>query len=502
MKTRIINYVFNKTAKTVTFSDYTSIALESVLLITNATDNLIIYNFADPLKGGTVVGNILTLAYDTSSMANTDKLQIFYDDLDKTATAAKQDAIISQLKGGITTDTSTIGGDPVVTPGPGIQGVALVDSSGDPINDLPGGLPVTVTNVVKTIIPTVDIPSLRAGNVNDDLVPIMDVSNYATAYLQILGTWVGTFTFQGSDDGGTFSNVLSFGYTTKVPMLTTTVNDLIEIPLGFKYLRVRMTAWTSGSAQGVLRLTTVNNNINTNLPMLLRGTAYESQIGAVDAANTIGTGIPPAAIMGQFDDVTPTKITEDQFGNVRMSKSRMLYTQIKSTDPNNENGQTILNNGETLVHDESGEQTLADISDKLDNLADLIDGIQRPLLDGQFGRRISVIANDRNRIKTTSLTLSNTTNETTIIPANQCAYNDILAVIITNTSGTQNTRVDFRDTTSGNVIFSLQSIGGAPPAVLSLGGVAIPQTVKGSNWTVQCGTAIIDCRLLIVYSVN
>jgi hypothetical protein len=80
MKLQITNYTFNKTAKTVTFTDYTTIRLDSILLITNVTDNIIIYNFADPLLGGTVSNNVLTLTYDTSSMSDGDSLQIFYDD--------------------------------------------------------------------------------------------------------------------------------------------------------------------------------------------------------------------------------------------------------------------------------------------------------------------------------------------------------------------------------------------------------------------------------------
>ncbi len=80
MKIKIDNYTFDKTAKTVKFSDYSTIRLDSILLITNVESNVIIYNFADPTKGGSVSGNILTLDYNTSSMADTDKLQIFYDD--------------------------------------------------------------------------------------------------------------------------------------------------------------------------------------------------------------------------------------------------------------------------------------------------------------------------------------------------------------------------------------------------------------------------------------
>jgi len=80
MKKKIDNYSFNKAAKTITFTDYSTIRLDAMLLITNATDGIIIFNFADPTKGGTVLTNVLTLAYDTSSMDNADKLLIYYDD--------------------------------------------------------------------------------------------------------------------------------------------------------------------------------------------------------------------------------------------------------------------------------------------------------------------------------------------------------------------------------------------------------------------------------------
>lgn len=80
MKTNVTNYSFNKTAKTVTFNDYGAIRLDQVLLIVNVTSNTVIYNFAGSGVGGTVSGNVLTLAYDTSGMSNTDKLLIYFED--------------------------------------------------------------------------------------------------------------------------------------------------------------------------------------------------------------------------------------------------------------------------------------------------------------------------------------------------------------------------------------------------------------------------------------
>ena len=71
------SYSFNKTAKTITFTDCGNLTLDNILLITNVTDHLIIYNFADQTTTGTMVNNVLTLSYDTSSMSNTDNLQIF-----------------------------------------------------------------------------------------------------------------------------------------------------------------------------------------------------------------------------------------------------------------------------------------------------------------------------------------------------------------------------------------------------------------------------------------
>jgi hypothetical protein len=82
MNIKIDNYTFDKTAKTVTFLDYDSISLSRVMGIVNAENNVMFYNCAGTGKGGSVSGNVLTLDYDTSAMANTDKLQIIYDDKD------------------------------------------------------------------------------------------------------------------------------------------------------------------------------------------------------------------------------------------------------------------------------------------------------------------------------------------------------------------------------------------------------------------------------------
>ena len=81
MRNLITNYSFNPTAQTITFNSYSSIVLENILLIIDATNNQTIYQTNDPTKSGTVSGNILTLTYNTNNVSfnSTDRLQIFYE---------------------------------------------------------------------------------------------------------------------------------------------------------------------------------------------------------------------------------------------------------------------------------------------------------------------------------------------------------------------------------------------------------------------------------------
>ena len=67
-------YTFDASTKTVTFTDL--IDENKLLLITNITDNQIIYNFGCPKYKGTLSGRVLTLEYDTTLMSDGDTLQV------------------------------------------------------------------------------------------------------------------------------------------------------------------------------------------------------------------------------------------------------------------------------------------------------------------------------------------------------------------------------------------------------------------------------------------
>lgn len=75
------SYTFDPAGKTITFSGLKqAITLANILLITNVTQNTIIYNFADATTGAVSFNNnVLTLDYNTTSMSASDVLQIFLD---------------------------------------------------------------------------------------------------------------------------------------------------------------------------------------------------------------------------------------------------------------------------------------------------------------------------------------------------------------------------------------------------------------------------------------
>jgi hypothetical protein len=120
----------------------------------------------------------------------------------------------------------------------------------------------------------------------------------------------------------------------------------------------------------------------------------------------------------------------------------------------------------------------------------------------KFGRPVVLLGSIRDLTGTQATTISASTSETTIVTAaGASVFADLVMLIISNTSASTNTRIDFRDTTGGSVLFSLQSVGGAPPVGFALP-IPIPQTGANTNWTAQCATSTTDVRIYAVYVKN
>ena len=89
-------YTFNPATKTVTFPQY--VPAERLVLITNVTRNIVIYNFSDPSLRGTVSASVtpamadvtsVVLNYNTAAMSSTDKLSILVDEYEERFTPSE-----------------------------------------------------------------------------------------------------------------------------------------------------------------------------------------------------------------------------------------------------------------------------------------------------------------------------------------------------------------------------------------------------------------------------
>lgn len=175
MKKLITNYTFNAAAQTVTFTDYTTISLESVLLVTNVTDNVIVYNFADIGYGGSVSGNILTLAYNTTGMDDTDDLQIFYDDTDVQPSNAELQTTLNSLTGTLQELTARLAvlagmanaGQPALRVIP----IASVSTA------VTGSVTATVTGATVTSLNSIGIGGTVSNAMNNVVVELANINN-------------------------------------------------------------------------------------------------------------------------------------------------------------------------------------------------------------------------------------------------------------------------------------------------------------------------------------
>jgi hypothetical protein len=157
-----------------------------------------------------------------------------------------------------------------------------------------------------------EMASLTASALNADLVPSTEVSAFKWFSLHVTGTWSGTLTVQGSNDNVNFTNAFIFSVApTGSFNANITANGIYNGPINFRYLRVHMTAYTSGTANGVLELYTLSPGLTPTLYTLQDGTwtvqpgntanttpwlvdasdRWARQMGQVDLARVLGAAL-------------------------------------------------------------------------------------------------------------------------------------------------------------------------------------------------------------------
>lgn len=124
----------------------------------------------------------------------------------------------------------------------------------------------------------------------------------------ITGTWVGTATFQGSLDGTTFVDMLGVQISNAQITSTTAANGSFLInTFGLKTLRVKMTAYSSGTA--TVTMQSANGLAFQNVLAVMSGATDSTRIGnngdrlKVDAAFASTVTTVPGIVKLAYDDM-------------------------------------------------------------------------------------------------------------------------------------------------------------------------------------------------------
>tara|TARA_R110000782_G_scaffold262601_1_gene354788 strand:+ start:2267 stop:3202 length:936 start_codon:yes stop_codon:yes gene_type:complete len=99
----------------------------------------------------------------------------------------------------------------------------------------------------------VAITTSPVTQVDNDVIDAVDVGEYKWVSLQLAGTFVADIQFQGSNDNGTFYNIVAQNPEILSEPYVTSISGpgIVKIPILYKFLRARVTAYTSGTVEGI-----------------------------------------------------------------------------------------------------------------------------------------------------------------------------------------------------------------------------------------------------------
>jgi hypothetical protein len=92
----------------------------------------------------------------------------------------------------------------------------------------------------------------NATQLNEDVLPSLNAEEYKFISIQLVGTWVATVTFEGSNDNTTFYSIATTDPSANgTGQTTATINRVVKVPVLTKYIRARVSAYTSGTISAV-----------------------------------------------------------------------------------------------------------------------------------------------------------------------------------------------------------------------------------------------------------
>jgi hypothetical protein len=246
--------------------------------------------------------------------------------------------------------------------------------------------------------------------------------------------------------------------------------------------------WSTVPASAVLDPTSTNF-AQISLPYTVQASTNKAFL--IEGGGWIGLRIKLSTQITGTGSVTPSAIF------VPYATAGTVVALSPTASNFNASAQGVTASGATLTENPIAAGALA----KTALPTAVSDGQKVAQIADKFGRQVMVPITLRDLTGTQTTTISASTTETTIVSAAASEFHDLVMLIVSNTSTATNTRIDFRDTTGGTVLFSLESIGGGNPVGFALP-LPIPQTSSNTNWTAQCATSTTDVRIYAVYAKN
>ena len=146
---------------------------------------------------------------------------------------------------------------------------------------------LTGTTITNPTPPTATLAAVNAE-------AVVDLNGHATLMVDIRGTFVGTMVFEGTVDGTNYIAIAAYNLVTATYAATATAAaNLATNTAGFRRVRVRCTAFTSGAMLVTMRATTADF---ATLVERLPATAGLTVTAAVGVAATLTIPAPGAGL--------------------------------------------------------------------------------------------------------------------------------------------------------------------------------------------------------------
>ena len=301
-----------------------------------------------------------------------------------------------------------------------------------------------------------------------------DVLGYGYAEIAITGTFVGTATFECSNDDTNWFALNTIKTTDREPYSATTQIGMFTGPVTGRYIRVRISAYTSGTVSATAIFLAVSNVVpaievfgsvansvtDTGNPVKIGGVAYPAASPQTFSAGNGRRVNSWYDLSGRAATFTEGNIAHDA---VDAGAPIKVGYKARTTNPT----------------------AVADL-DRVDGAAD------------KTGKQIVVPHGVRELVAQASTVIAGSATETTILAAGAAGvFHDLLLLTISNQSATAEV-VSIRDTTGGTVrmVLAIGALGSNSTVTIPFS-APMAQTTAALNWTAQCSAGVATINIFV-----